>query len=444
MKFNLTQLITKNGSVIDDSRLRQVGLVLIVVIFGGFGGWAALAALSSSAMAPGFVTVENYRKTIQHLEGGIVDQILVKDGDWVEKDQVLVILNDTQFRAQLEVLWGQVVIDLAREARLVALRDNQTQIVFPSELLERQSEARVAEAVRIQNQTFMARRSAHENEIRLYEEQIAQLRAKLVGLSAQKKSADQMQTSYQGELHDFEELLKEGYTERQTVRDLERKYADSMGKSGELQSAIAAVNLQINEIQLKILQLKQELQREVIKELTDVQAELFELREKLRAVRSTVERCVVKAPESGKVMGLAVHTIGGVIAPGHPILEIVPQNEKLLIEARLSPLDIDRVNIGQSAEIRFDVFKAKKLPRIQGNVVALSADIIADPNVPEQKYYLARIEVSPEGLNTLASLSLELLPGMPAQALIHTGERTFFEYLSDPISESFSKAFIED
>lgn len=444
MKFNLTQLITKNGSVIDDSRLRQAGMVLIVVIFGGLGGWAALAPLSSAAMAPGFVTVENYRKTIQHLEGGIVDQILVKDGDWVEKDQVLVILNDTQFRAQLEVLWGQLLIDLAREARLVALRDNETQIVFPLELLERQSEARVAEAMRIQSQTFKARRTAHENEIRLYEEQVAQLRAKLVGLSAQKKSADQMQASFQGELHDFAELLKEGYTERQTVRDLERKYADSIGKSGELQSAIAAVNLQINEIQLKILQLKQELQREVIKELTDVQAELFELREKLRAVRSTVERCVVKAPESGKVLGLAVHTIGGVIAPGHPILEIVPQNEKLLIEARLSPLDIDRVNIGQSAEVRFDVFKAKKLPRILGSVVALSADIITDPNAPEQKYYLARIEVSPDGLETLASLSLELLPGMPAQALIHTGERTFFEYLSDPIAESFSKAFIED
>lgn len=434
----------KNGSVTDDSRLRLIGITLIVLIFGGLGAWAALAPLSSAAMAPGFVTVENYRKTIQHLEGGIVDQILVKDGDWVQKDQVLIILNDTQLRAQLEVLWGQMVIDLAREARLVALRDNQAQIIFPAELLERQEEGRVDEAIRIQSQTFKARRSAHENEIRLYVEQVAQLRAKLVGLAAQKKSADSMVGSYQSELHDFEELLKEGYTEKQTVRDLERKYADSVGKSGELQSAIAAVNLQINEIQLKILQLKQELQREVIKELTDVQAQLFELREKVRAMRSTVERCVVKAPESGKVLGLAIHTIGGVIAAGHPILEIVPQNEKLLIEARLSPLDIDRVGIGQTAEVRFDVFKSKKLPRIEGSVVGISADSITDSHAPEQKYYLARIEVSSGGLQTLANLHLELLPGMPVQTLIRTGERTFFEYLSDPISESFSKAFIED
>jgi epimerase transport system membrane fusion protein len=428
----------------DDRTLRKLGIFLVLGIFGGLGGWAALAPLNSAADAPGQVTVENYRKTVQHLEGGIVESILVKDGDWVEKGQVLLTLGDTQLRAQLEVLRGQYLITLAREARLVALRDNQTNLIFPDDLLKAKNDNRAAEAMRIQSQTFHVRRLAHENEIRLYQEQIGQLRAKERGLHSQKASRDLLVKSYENELHDFQKLLQEGYSEKQTVRELERKYADSVGQSGELQSSLAAAALQISETQLKVLQLEKDLQREVVKELSEVQGEIFELREKIHALEQTVERCIIKAPEAGKVLGLTIHTLGGVIAPGSPILEIVPQNEKLLVEARITPLDIDRVKIGQSAEIRFSVFKSKALPRIEGKLIALSADSLIDESPEHAQYYLARVEVNSEGLDILAKQHLELLPGMPAEVLVNTGKRTLFQYLADPLSDSFSRSFIED
>jgi epimerase transport system membrane fusion protein len=428
----------------DDSTLRRFGIFLIVAVFGGLGGWAALAPLSSAAHAPGQVTVENYRKIIQHLEGGIVESIRVRDGDWVEKGQVLVTLSDTQTRAQLEVLRGQYLITQAREARLVALRDDQPHIVYPPELLEARGDSRAAEAMRVQSQTFQARRQSLENEVHLYQEQIGQLRAKQRGLQAQKASRDKLMQSFESELHDYQALLKEGYSEKQTVRDLERKFADSEGQNGELQSSLAAVGLQISETQLKVLQLKKALQSEVIKELAEVQANLFELREKIHALEHTVERSVIKAPDNGKVLGLAVHTLGGIIAPGSRILEIVPQNEKLLVEAHVSPMDIDHVKIGQTAEVRFSVFKSKDLPRIDGKVLALSADSLIDEGGEHATYYLARVEVNPEGLEALARLDLELLPGMPAEVLIRTGKRTFLQYLADPLSDSFSRSFIED
>lgn len=434
---------------IDDGRFRYLAMVIILSVFGFLGIWAAVAPLSSAASAPGVVTVENYRKTVQHLEGGIIEKIEVKDGDWVEKDQEMVRMADTQPKAQLEILWGQYLIGRAREARLVAQRDDLPQIVYPLELLEAKDDARAADAMRVQTQTFMARKQAHENEIKLYQEQVNQLKARERGLASQKTSADHMVQSYEGEVADYKKLLTEGYTEKQTVRDLERKYADSVGKSGEIQSNLASTALQINEIQLKILQLKKDIQREVVKELVDVQAQLFELHEKIGAFRATLARCIIRAPEAGKVLGLKVHTIGGVIPPGQPILEIVPQNEKLLVEARLSALDIDRVKVGQSAEIRFAAFKAKGLPRIEGKLVHLSADIITEPGQPGmgsavQQFYQARVEVDEKGLEDLAKLHLELLPGMPAEVLIHTGQRTMFQYLADPLADSFSKSFIED
>lgn len=432
-----------NAPVTDDTTLRRLGLFLVIAIFGGLGSWAALAPLSSAALAPGQITVENYRKTIQHLEGGIVDQILVRDGDLVKKDQVLLTLSDTQYRAQLEVLRGQYLITLAREARLVALRDGAAQISFAPDLLKARGDARAEEAMRVQSQTFQARRQAHENEISLYQKQIAQLKAKLKGLEAQKSSRDLLVRSFEAELRDYQKLLEQGYTEKQTVRDLERRYADSVGNSGELQSNLAAAALQINETELKILQLKKELQREVIQELAEVQAALFELHEKIHALTKTVERTVIRAPEAGKVLGLRVHTLGGVIAPGNPILEIVPQNETLLIEARVSPMDIDRVRAGQSAEVRFSVFKSKDLPRIEGQVIGLSADILTSED-GQNAYYLARVAVNAEGLDILARQKLELLPGMPAEVLINTGKRTLFQYLADPLSDSFSHALIED
>jgi epimerase transport system membrane fusion protein len=429
----------------DDRPFRRLGLVIVLLVFGVFGAWAALAPLDSAALAPGIITVESYRKTVQHLEGGIIRTIDVRDGDRVARNQVLVTLDDTQPRAQLEVLRGQLYVASAREARLLAQRDGLPQVRYPAVLAKNRSDPRTAGAIQTQSQIFAVRKAAHEGEVTLYQRQVEQLKAKAQGLRAQKTSRENLVESFRAELKDFSSLLAEGFTEKQKVRELERNLAQSEGQLGELLADIAATELQIGETELKIMQLRKDLQREVAKELGEVESELFELREKIQSLEATVSRTTVRAPEAGMVMGLAVHTLGAVIPPGGRLLDIVPQNEKLVVEARVSPVDIDRVKVGQSAEVRFSAFKSRDTPKIEGKLVSLSADRLLEENRPDAlPYYLARVEVTPTGLQELAQRHLDLVPGMPAEVLVNTGERTLLEYLSRPLTDTFARSFIED
>lgn len=441
-------LIAPRHALSDDRAIRRQGLVLVLVVFGGFGAWASLAPLNSAALAPGVITVEHYRKTVQHLEGGIVRTLVVHDGDSVQHDQIVATLDDTQSRAQLEVLRGQLYMRIAQEARLAAQRDELSTVHYPPELLAHQTDPRVQEAMRLQNQTFKARRAASDGERAVYRRQIEQLRAKVKGIQAQKLSRDQLVESYRGDLNDFRSLLKEGFTEKQKVEEMERALAQSEGQRGELLSDMAASELQVAEIELKILQLQKDLQRDVAKELGDVQAELFGLREKVQSLERTVDRTVIKAPVSGMVLGLAVHTIGAVIQPGGRLLDIVPQDQKLIIEAQVAPIDIDRVKVGQVAEVRFSAFKTRDVPTIEGTLISLSADRIVvdnkENNSGDTAYYLARVEVSPSGLQALREADLELVPGMPTEVLIQTGARTLVQYLMKPLTDTFKRSFIED
>ena len=435
---------TATGSVDGawERRIRRIGVATVLLIFGGFGTWAALAPLSSAAIGSGVISVENYRKTVQHLEGGIVREIKVRDGDLVTKDQVLLTLDDTQSKAQLELLRGQYFAALAREARLVAQRDGLPRVTFPPELPDARNDPRAADAMRVQVQTFSARKQAHDGEATLYQRQIGQLRAKAAGLVSQKKSREELMKSYESERVDFEALVRQGYAERQKVREMERNVSQTDGQRGALISDLAATELQISETQVKILQLGKELQREVAKELAEAQGELSALREKLRSVQDTVERTVVRAPGAGMVLGMEVHTLGAVVRPGARVLDIVPQNEKLLIEAQLSPQDIDQVRIGQLAEVRFPSFGQRDLPRIDGRLISVSADRLVDEadgrKVP---YYLARVDISPAGVQALTNAKLVLLPGMPAEVLVNTGERTMLQYLIAPVSNIAARSF---
>ncbi len=435
----------------DDRVIRWQGLGLVLLVFGGFGAWASLAPLSSAALAPGVITIEHYRKTVQHLEGGIIRTIDVHDGDSVQQDQIVATLDDTYPRAQLEVLRGQLYIRIAQEARLAAQRDGLRIVHYPKELLDHRGDPRVQEAIRLQDQTFKVRQTANEGESAVYRRQIEQLRAKVEGLQAQKRSRDRLVESYRGELDDFKSLLKEGFTEKQKVEEMDRSLAQSEGQRGELLSNIAASELQVAEIELKILQLHKDLQREVAKELSEVQAGLFEIREKVQSFESTVRRSVIKAPVSGMVLGLTINTIGAVIPPGGRLLDVVPKDQKLIVEAQVSPIDIDRVRVGQVAEVRFSAFKTRDVPIIQGKLMSVSADRLVEErkntkeaNSTESNYYLARIEVSPEGLRALSEANLELVPGMPAEVLINTGERTLVQYLMKPLTDTFKRSFLED
>ena len=433
----------REPAVTDDRRFRRLGLVIVAAVFGGLGTWAAVAPLDSAAIGRGVITVDNYRKTVQHLEGGIVRAIHVRDGDSVERGQVLVTLDDTQARAQLELQRGQYLIALAREARLVAQRDGLDRAPYPKALLQAADDARVREAIQVQNQTLRARRTALEGEIGLYGRQVESLGAKVRGLQAQLHSQQQLATSYSGELADFEALLKEGYAERQKVRELERSLASSEGQRGQLMAEIAATETQIGETRLKIVQLRNDFQREVAKELAEVQTDLFGLREKLHSLQATVERTVVRTPDQGTVLGLTVHTVGAVIQPGGRMMDIVPQQEKLIVEAQMSPLDIDRLHAGQAAELRFSSFKSRETPKIDGKLIKVSADSLIDEK-EKQPYYLARIEVTPDGLAALARYKLELLPGMPCEVLVNTGSRTALQYLLAPLRNTVARSFKED
>jgi epimerase transport system membrane fusion protein len=382
---------------------------------------------------------------VDHLEGGIVREVNVTEGQWVNRGDVLVALEDVQARAQLEQVRSQLLVGMAREARLIAQRDGLASVNYPVALTSVAKDARAAEAMRVQDQTFRVRRQAQQGEIMLYERQIAQLREKIAGLRQQKTMRDRLVDSYEKERVDFEVLAQEGYAERQRVRDMERNLAVNEGQRDSLRNDITSAEVEISATQLKILQLEKDMQKEVAKELSEVQAEIFALREKIRGLDDTYRRTAIVAPEEGRVLGLAVHTRGEVLKPGAHLLDIVPGEEALIVEAKLSPQDVDQLRVGQMAEVRFTAFRQRDMPRIEGKLATLSADrMIEDVNGNKQPYYLGRVTITPKGMQDLAKLKLDLVAGMPADVLVKTGQRTFWHYLTAPLSDMLVRSLKED
>lgn len=417
---------------------RLVGLLTLVLVFGVFGGWAALAPLDSAARAPGTVTVESYKKSVQHLEGGIVSDIHVRDGDLIRAGEALLTLSSTQPQAQLEIANAQVIALRVREARLIAERDNLQAIDYPS-TLDRQ-DPRVREEMAAQEGIFAARRAAQASSREVLAQRIEQLRSQIEGYRALRASREQLAASYEEELVDTRELLSKGFSERTRLRELERNVASFQGEAADLSASIAGAEVQIGEVQLQLILIDQEFLRDVVSELGETQTALKDVSERIIALRDVVARTVITAPDSGIVNGMRVHTVGGVIAPGTTIAEIVPQNEGLIIEAQVSPTDVDRVSADQEATIRFSAF-GSTVPTIEARVLSLSADRLID-EATGVSYFLARLEVSPEGRDDLGDLVL--LPGMPAEAYINTGSRTFLQYLFRPFSNALARSFNED
>jgi len=413
--------------------LRIGGLVAVLLLFGGLGVWSVLAPLDSAAIGSGLVIVENYRKPIAHLEGGIVKEVRIREGQHVNKGEVLLTLEDIQPRSQLDQVQGQWLLSLAHEARLTAQRDGKSRITYPTALTARKNDSRAAEAMRLQDQTFQVRKRALDGEIMLYRRQIEQLKQKLIGLNEQKSMREKLVRSFEKERGDLQILASQGYAEMQRVREMERNLAQNEGQRASLESDMSSVELEIGSAELKILRIEQEFQREVAKELAEVQAELFSLNERNRALSDTVKRTTVVAPDDGMVLELAVHTPGEVIRPGQHVLNIVPANEQLMVEVRLLPQDIDQIMVGQTAEVRFSAFRQREMPKIEGKLVMVSADRLVDETSQDRHpYYLARVMVTPKGIRDLANLKLELVPGMPADVFIKTGSRTFWRYMTAP------------
>ncbi|WP_043751250.1 HlyD family type I secretion periplasmic adaptor subunit [Imhoffiella purpurea] len=420
---------------------RIAGLLILLLAFGGFGVWAALAPIDGAVVTSGVLAAESARKTIQHLDGGIVSEIRVHEGDRVEAGNVLVRLDDTQARAQLEIARGQYLSLRAQEARLVAERDDLPDIKFPKELLSEQDDPRIREAIAGEERVFRARRTALAGEQEVLEQRAEQLQEQIRGLEVLSASKLKRIRLYQEEIVGLNKLFEKGLGDKARLREYERLSAEVEGERGQHQSDIARAKVQVGETQLQSAQLKRQFTSDVVTELRDVETKIADLRERMRALAQTVERTVIKAPVAGSVVGTSVHTIGGVIRPGDHVLDIIPANDSLIVESQVQPMDIDRVAPGQEADLRFSAFNTRTTPVVPGNVLTVSADILTD-QATRRPYYLARIKVTPQGMEELKGLTLQ--PGMPVEAMIKTGERTFFEYLIKPVTDRLATAFKEE
>lgn len=423
-----------------DRRYRWIGGLVVALTFGVFGGWAALAPLDSAALAPGVVTVKNYRKTVQHLEGGIVKAIRVHEGEAVSSGQPLIELDSTQAHAEAQVLRGQFIALKALESRLLAERDNRAQVNYPDSLRSL-DDPRVEAVIASQDELFRARMSAHAGERDVLEQRVEQLQSQIEGMEAVRRSKSALLDSYESEMKDLRRLQEQGFTGKQRLTQLGREHASLVGENAEALSEIAANRIRIGETRMQIIQLERYQQTEVVDELEQVQSRLFDVVERLRAVEDRVARAVIRAPVGGVVLGLAVHTVGGVVRPGTPLLDIVPEQQQLVVDARVSPQDIDRVRAGGAARIRFSAFKSASTPIARGRVLNVSADRLVDEQ-SGRAYYLAQVEVGPGSLESVQGL--HLVPGMPAEVLINTGSRTLLQYLLQPASNALARSFIED
>ena len=418
---------------------KKLGMTIFIVVFGFCGSWAAFAPIDGAAVATGFVNVRSYSKVVQHLEGGIISDIFVENGARVQGGQPILELNNTQPLAQLEIVNSQFIALTALETRLMAERDGLDDVNYPGSLSS--ADTRVREETAAQTEIFRARKAALGGGIEVLQQRIGQLESQVVGLEALKVSKEQLAASFTEELEDVQVLLSQGFSEKTRLRELERNVASFNGEAADLTANIASAEIQIGETQLQILQQDREFQNQVVSELGEVKTGLKDVSERITALEDVVARTTVRAPEAGIINGLQVHTIGGVISPGMKIVDIVPDGDDLIIEAKVSPIDIDRVAVNQNATIRFSSFGLASVPTIYGQVINLSADRLFD-QVSGLPYYQARVEVTPEGMEDLGDLVL--MPGMPADIFITTGSRTFLQYLFKPFSNAIARSLRED
>jgi len=418
-----------------------IGLIIITLFFGVFGSWAMLAPLESAAIAPGVVSVESTRKTIQHLEGGIVGEIHVRDGDVIEAGAILIRLDETQPRASLTLFEGRFNATRALEARLIAERDRREAITVPKEFDEHESDPEIPELIEGQVNIFNARRQSIEGQSAIMRQRIAQIQEEINGLNEQIKAQDTQLELSNDEIESFQKLFEKGLSGKSRLRELQREFADVTGDRSRNIAAIARARQNIAEAKLQITELKTKLLNEVVQQLGDVQNELFDLNEKINAAKDILTRTDIVAPLAGTVVGLKVHTVGGVVAPGEPLLDIVPKEEQLIIEAFVDPNDIDIVESGLTAQVRLTAFSQRHMVPVEGEVITVSADRLTDERTGRD-YFLARVKLLEDPSEILEGAVL--YPGMQAEVMIVTGARTTFDYIIRPITQSMNRAFREN
>lgn len=422
-------------------RASLVGMLLgIGVLAATIGGWAATVPIAAAVIASGTVVVDSSVKKVQHPTGGVVGEIHVRDGDRVQAGDLLIRLDETVARANLEVVAKQLDEITGRTARLKAERSGNPEIVFPAELAARRGEPDIAEILTGEQAFFQSRRDAREGQAAQLGERIDQLRIEIGGLEAQQAATETELGLIRKELDGVRDLFKKNLVPIDRLTSLERDSARAEGESGRLTSAIAQARGKIAETRLQITQIDQDLRTEANKDLRETLAKQSELVERRIAAEDQLRRIDIRSPETGIVHQLTVHTVGGVINAGEQIMLIVPERDALVVEARIAPQDIDKVEVGEKAAIRFSAFNVRTTPEINGEVSFVAADLTKESQT-QQAFYAVRARFSTSELERAGGL--KLVPGMPAEVHIATAERTAWSYLMKPFSDQLAKAFSE-
>ncbi|MCV6585413.1 MAG: HlyD family type I secretion periplasmic adaptor subunit [Marinibacterium sp.] len=418
------------------------GTLALLILVGGFGTWSVITNIAGAIIAPGTIEVDRNRQIVQHPDGGVVEEILIDEGEMVAEGQVLIRLDPLDLSSQLTITEGQLFELMARRGRLEAERDGADTVVFEPELLEvAGSNPDVAKLVSGQSRLFDARRASVKREVEQLDKRRTQISDQIVGIEAQQQSTSRQLELIEQELGDQRVLLERGLAQASRVLALEREAVNLTGRLGELKSSQAQAEGRITEIDIEIIKLDTQRREEAITTLRDLQYRELELVEQRRSLRERLDRLDIKAPVSGIIYGLTVQTPRSVIRPADPVLFLVPQDRPLVIAAQVEPIHVDEVAIGQPVTLRFSSLPQRTTPELNGTVTQVSADAFQDENTG-LSYYRAEV-VLDEGEAARLPEGAALIPGMPVETFLRTEDRAPIAYLVKPLADYFTKAFRE-
>jgi len=415
------------------------GFFIIFFVFGGITAWSVFAPFEGAIIATGTVAVEGNRKAVQHLEGGIVSEISVREGDFVEAGQVILRLDGTATRAQLAALESRLAELAVREARLIAEQTGSRTIEIRPEFDDLAARASVQSSLAGQVSLRSARSESRESQARIMRQRMEQLQTRIAGSQNEIAAKRSELSLVEQEAQSLEGLRADGLVTETRMLELERAQFRLRGELEGLNSQIATTRVQIGETELELRRLQAGFLEEVVQELRDVKAEIAELAEQRIAAQDRLKRLDIIAPTQGYAIGVRAHTVGGVITPSEPVLFVIPRDDRLVAKIRINPADIDKITLGQDARLRFSAFAQKESPEVDGAIVTVSADAITDEQSGLQ-YYEAVVEWPREGS---AAARFELLPGMPVEAMVKTESRNVMSYLVKPFQDAMSRTFRE-
>jgi HlyD family secretion protein len=422
-------------------RYLMAGIAISALLVGGIGGWASTTEIAGAVVAAGSLVVESSVKKVQHPTGGVVGEVRVRDGDHVKAGDILVRLDDTQTRSNLAIVTSALDELAARGARDEAERDGASQVVFPADLIARAATDRiVARLIDGEARLFKTRLESRTGQKAQLRERIGQLAEETRGLEGQAKAKEREIVLIHQELEGVRDLWRKNLIQLPRLTALERDAARIEGERGQLIAQIAQVKGKTAETELQILQIDQDLRTEVGKDLAEIRGRVSELSEKKVAAEDQLKRIDIRAPQTGSVHQLSVHTIGGVVTPSEPIMLIVPDSDALTAEVKIQPQDIDQLRVGQQAQMRFPAFSQRTTPEFTGYVKNVSADITLDQKTGAT-FYTVRVAL-PEAEIAMAG-GLRLVPGMPVETFIRTADRTVISYLTKPLTDQVAKAWRE-